>query len=188
MVDWRVRFHKTRFITQGDLKKCCQLRGLSAEACYEGGWKEPKRELNIRYDQQFNFKSSKGTTDVLMFSTKMCSISTSKNFLSGMKLHSRTEKVAWNTEQNWSQRCFTAKRAKKCCFCPWWPWPSNLSKQGTKHIFHVNLVQIRSAVPKIFHTQTKEVTDSTKNRALHSSLCAVITAAAQHAVVIITRG
>jgi len=50
----------------------------------------------------------------------------------------------------------TAKRAGKCCFCPWrpWPWPSNSSKRRTKHIC-VNLAQIHSAVPGIFHTQTK---------------------------------
>ena len=34
-------------------------------------------------------------------------------------------------------------------------WPSNSSERGTKHIFHVNLAQIRSAVPEIFLTQTK---------------------------------
>jgi len=55
-----------------------------------------------------------------------------------------------------------------------WPWPSNLSEWGTKHIFCVNLSQIRSAVPEIFHTQTKQVTDSTKNRTLCSSLHLVI--------------
>jgi len=32
-------------------------------------------------------------------------------------------------------------------------WPSRLSKQGTKHVFRVNLAQIRSVVPpEIFHT------------------------------------
>jgi len=31
--------------------------------------------------------------------------------------------------------------------------PSNPSERGTKHVFRVNLVQIRSAVPEIFHTQ-----------------------------------
>jgi len=37
-----------------------------------------------------------------------------------------------------------------------WPWPSNLSERGTKHVFLVNLAQIRSAVPEIFHTQTNK--------------------------------
>jgi len=36
-----------------------------------------------------------------------------------------------------------------------WPWHSNSSEQGTKYVFHVNLAQIRSTVPKIFHTKTK---------------------------------
>jgi len=36
-----------------------------------------------------------------------------------------------------------------------WPWPSNATEWGTKHVFCVNLAQIRSAVPEIFHTQTK---------------------------------
>jgi len=30
-----------------------------------------------------------------------------------------------------------------------WPCPSNSSEWGTKHVVHVNLLQIRSAVPKI---------------------------------------
>ena len=38
-----------------------------------------------------------------------------------------------------------------------WPWPSNLFERGTKHVFRVNLAQICSAVPEIFHTQTKQV-------------------------------
>jgi len=32
-----------------------------------------------------------------------------------------------------------------------WPWHSNSSQRGVKHIFHVNFMQIRSAVPEIFH-------------------------------------
>jgi len=45
-----------------------------------------------------------------------------------------------------------------------WPWHSNSSEWGTKHVLPVNLAQIRSAVPEIFHTQTenKIVTYSTK--------------------------
>jgi len=38
-------------------------------------------------------------------------------------------------------------------------WPSNVSMQGTKHVFHVNSAQIRSAVPEIFHTHIKKTTD-----------------------------
>jgi len=55
-----------------------------------------------------------------------------------------------------------------------WPWHSNSSQRGTKYVFSVNLVQIRSAVPEIFYTQTKKVTYSAKNRTLRSSLHAVI--------------
>jgi len=36
-----------------------------------------------------------------------------------------------------------------------WPWHSNLSERGTKHVFLVNLLQIRPAVPEMVHTQTK---------------------------------
>ena len=54
-----------------------------------------------------------------------------------------------------------------------WPWHSNSSERGTKHVFCVNLAQIRWAVPEIFCTQTKKVTDSAKNRTLCSSLHAV---------------
>jgi len=35
--------------------------------------------------------------------------------------------------------------------------PSHLSKRGTKHIFLVNLAQIRSAVPDIVDSQTKKI-------------------------------
>ena len=54
-----------------------------------------------------------------------------------------------------------------------WPWHSNLSEQGTKHVFGVNLAQIHSAVPKIFDLRTKKVTDSPKDRTLRSLLHAV---------------
>jgi len=37
-----------------------------------------------------------------------------------------------------------------------WPWPSNLSEQGIKHVFCVNLAQIRSPVPRdISYTNKK---------------------------------
>jgi len=36
-----------------------------------------------------------------------------------------------------------------------WHWPSNSSERGTKHVFPVNLAQICSTVPEMFHTQTK---------------------------------
>jgi len=56
-----------------------------------------------------------------------------------------------------------------------WPWHSNLSERGTKHVLHVNLAQIRSAVPEIFDSQTKKQTKkqtkshSAKNRTSRSS-------------------
>jgi len=37
-----------------------------------------------------------------------------------------------------------------------WPWPPKSSERWTKHVFRMNLSQIRSAVPDIFHTQTKK--------------------------------
>jgi len=55
-----------------------------------------------------------------------------------------------------------AQKARKCRLCPLpgdldlWPWHSNSSERATKHVFLVNLAQIRSAVPEIFHTQTKK--------------------------------
>ena len=54
-------------------------------------------------------------------------------------------------------------------------WPSNSSEQWTKHDFRVNLAQIRSAVPEIFHTQTKNRLTAPKNRIFRSSVRAVIT-------------
>ena len=56
-------------------------------------------------------------------------------------------------------RMQAAERAENAIFVPGdldlWPWPSNSSDRGTKHVFCVNLAQIRSAVPGIFHTQHK---------------------------------
>jgi len=43
--------------------------------------------------------------------------------------------------------------------------------RGIKHVFRMNLAQIRSAVPEIFHKQTNH---SAKNSTLRSSLRAVI--------------
>jgi len=39
-----------------------------------------------------------------------------------------------------------------------WPWHSNSSEQRTKHVFSVNLAQIRSAVREIFEWQTNKQT------------------------------
>ena len=36
-----------------------------------------------------------------------------------------------------------------------WPWHSNSSERGTKHVFTVNLTQIRSSIPEIFEWQQK---------------------------------
>jgi len=57
-----------------------------------------------------------------------------------------------------------------------WPGPSNLSKRGNKHVFRVNLTQIRSAVPDIvyFIHKQKTQTDGAKNRTFRSSLRAVM--------------
>jgi len=54
-----------------------------------------------------------------------------------------------------------------------WSWPSNSSERGRKHVFRVNLAQIRSAVP-VIHKQ-KPQTNGTKNRTFRSSLRAVKT-------------
>jgi len=68
-----------------------------------------------------------------------------------------------------------AERAEKYRFCPSWLLPSKSSKRGTKHVFCVNLVQIRSAVPEIFHSETRKTqTDGTKKRTFRSSLRALI--------------
>ena len=45
--------------------------------------------------------------------------------------------------------------------------PSNSSQRGTKHVFPVNLAQIRSAVPEIFHTQTKQSQTALKQNLTH---------------------
>ena len=51
----------------------------------------------------------------------------------------------------------------------------NSSRRGTKHVFHVDLEQFRSAVPRdISYTTKKPQTDGAKNRTSRSSLRAVI--------------
>jgi len=54
-----------------------------------------------------------------------------------------------------------------------WPWHSNSFERGTKHVFPVNLAQIRSAVPEIFDSQTKK---KTNHRALKQNLTVQFTA------------
>jgi len=64
-----------------------------------------------------------------------------------------------------------AERSDNAAFVP------NDLERVTKHVFRVNLAQIRSAVPEIFHTQTykqKPQTDGATNRTVRSLLRAVI--------------
>jgi len=51
------------------------------------------------------------------------------------------------------------------------PWHSNSSERGTKHVFRVNLAQIRSEVPKIFHTRSKKVRQRQKQNLPQFSAC-----------------
>jgi len=48
------------------------------------------------------------------------------------------------------------KGPKYPVFCPWWPWPSNLSDWGTKHVFLVNMAQICSVVSDWHISYTKK--------------------------------
>jgi len=50
-------------------------------------------------------------------------------------------------------------------FCPWWPWHSNLSNRGTKHIFPVKLAQIHLAIPRDiwFTNKRKQKKQKTSN-------------------------
>jgi len=62
--------------------------------------------------------------------------------------------------------CFTKYKLHAGCQKGWkipffvpgdlarWPWRSNSSERGTKHVFRVNLAQIHSAIPERFHMQT----------------------------------
>jgi len=45
------------------------------------------------------------------------------------------------------------------------------SDRGTKHVFRVNLAQIRSAVPEIFHTQTKKSQTALKQNLTQFTAC-----------------
>jgi len=71
------------------------------------------------------------------------------------------------------------ERANNAVFVPGdldlWPWHSDSSERETKHVFPVNLAQIRSAVPKIYHTQTKSYSqrqNSQKQNLSHSQFTA----------------
>jgi len=54
------------------------------------------------------------------------------------------------------------KGPKNAVFVPddlhfdFWPWPSNSSERGTKHVFRVNFMQTRSVFPEISHAQTNK--------------------------------
>jgi len=72
------------------------------------------------------------------------------------------------------------ERAEKCHFLSLVTLTFDLDLQTrpsevpiTKHVLRMNLAQLRSAVPEIFHTQ-KPQTDGAKNRTFRSSLRAVI--------------
>jgi len=70
-------------------------------------------------------------------------------------------------------------RAKKCRFLSLATFPLTLTfklvRARDQNVFCVNVAHIRSAVPEIFHTQTKKVTDGAKNKTLRSSPRAVNT-------------
>jgi len=75
-------------------------------------------------------------------------------------------------------RTQAAVRSKKCRFLSLvtltfdlWPWHSSLSERGTKHVFRVNLAHIRSAVPEIFHTQTKKSQTAPKQNHRQFTAC-----------------
>ena len=52
-----------------------------------------------------------------------------------------------------------------------WPWPSNSSERGTKHVFHVNFrPNPFSGSGYILYTNKKPETVGAKNRTFHSSL------------------
>jgi len=66
--------------------------------------------------------------------------------------------------------------AEKCDFCPWWPWPFTFdidlqTQWGTKRVFHMNLAQIHSAFPKIFHTQKNHRLMAPKREFPHFTAC-----------------
>jgi len=77
-----------------------------------------------------------------------------------------------------TNRMQAAERAEKCHFylvtLIFVPDLQTRPSDMTKHVFHVNLAQIRSAVPDIFHTQTKTQTDGAKNTTFNSSLHTVM--------------
>jgi len=57
-----------------------------------------------------------------------------------------------------------------------WPWHSNLSEWGTKHVFPVNLAQVVQWLPRyLIHKQKKQRSHSSKNRTLCSLLHTVKT-------------
>ena len=49
------------------------------------------------------------------------------------------------------------ERAENAGSSPWWPWPLICLSEG-QNVFCMNLVQIHSAVPEIFHMQNKKKT------------------------------
>jgi len=67
------------------------------------------------------------------------------------------------------------KRAKKCHFCPWWPWPLTFKLVRARDQTHLHTMWIwRKFVHQfsryLICKQKKPQTDSTKNRNFRSSL------------------
>jgi len=62
-------------------------------------------------------------------------------------------------------------RKTPCVDLDLWPWHSNSSERGTKHVFPVYLTQIRSAVPETFHTQTKKSQTVPKQNLMQFTAC-----------------
>ena len=118
------------------------------------------------------------TSNVVSWFSLKLSRSNSKVKVIGESLRSQDELETRDVLPN-INRTQAAERAEKCRLLLWWPWPltdlrpwhSNSFERGTKDVCGVDLAQIRSAVPEIFHTQTKNKDwRRQKNRTFRSSL------------------
>ena len=65
----------------------------------------------------------------------------------------KTEQEAKDVLPNRNRKQATKRAEKMPFFCSWWLWPLALTfklvRAWTKHVFRVNLVQIRSVLPEI---------------------------------------
>jgi len=133
------------------------------------------------FNHLLNFSNS-GMTTYSNLVTKTANINKNLQFISLDSANGDTSKNAKkNYRLNMFFQTYTTRRPPKGPKMPFLslvtltfdlrPRYSNSSERRTKHVFPVNLTQIRSSVPDIFHTQTKKSQTAPKQSLTQFTAC-----------------